>query len=653
MKKATLKKLNMENFKGRTMSFDFSDGRTVIRGTNEAGKSTLCNAFFWLLMGVDAQDRTNYELYDTTLDFTPENAIPAVVEGVFDIDGTEYSFKRVAKQKWVRPRGKSEYVKDKSDEYTFYIDGLVVSANIYKERVEALLAPIDKLKLMLNVRYYQTLDWKKLRKHFSDMVGIIDESELQGDYSSIKPLLDKHGSVDLAKDKLRQEINPKKKASESLDAEIKGMKSMLPTLDGVSEAEKSRDEKTARIAEIDKEILGLGEVNKPFVEKREAELKAIAEKKSELNQQRGEWEQTQNESVFNISKQLADIDAINSKIHKEADRIESQRKSFKYQIEQAKQLAQFQSEELERLRKENADIKARTFDENQVCESCGQPLPYNKVAEIREKFYAKREADHKACVEKGIKTKENLARQNELIDTLQSSLDALDKDMDELQPIMSRDALLNDLEEAKANIIPFENSDIYKILTHQIEVMESGLTVVPEDDSAELIAEKKRLTDEITELNGIIGKKEYRQFCEKKIIEKENERSEVGVELARLEGLFDKCVEREREWASIVRDRANKHLHYSHVEMTELTKAGELVDVCTLTARKVGSGSQNNATQILIGVDLAQAFQANAGLNLPIFIDNAEGIVDGNLPETQSQLVLLYVDENYSHLTAC
>lgn len=652
-KKVTLKKLNLENFKGRTMSFDFSDGRTVIRGTNEAGKSTLCNAFFWLLMGVDAQDRTNYELYDSTLDFTPENAIPAVVEGVFDIDGAEYAFKRVAKQKWVRKRGKAEYEKATSDEYTFYIDGLAVSANVYKERVEALLAPIDKLKLMLNVRYYQTLDWKKLRKHFSDMVGIIDESELQGDYTAIQPLLDKHKTIDAVKEKLRQEINPKKKVSESLDAEIKGMKSMLPSLDGVAEAEQVIYIKAALISQIDDKILGLGEANKPFVAKREAELKAIKEKQGELNQKRGEWEQKQNEAVFNISKQLSDIDAINAKIRKDADRIENQRKSFKYQIEQAKQLAQFQSEELDRLRKENASIKARVFDENQICQSCGQPLPYDKVAEIREKFYNQRESDHKACVEKGIRTKENLARQNELIDTLQSSLDALDVEMGELQPTVSKDALLNDLEAAKANIVPFEKSDIYAQLTKEIADMEANLTVVPEIDSAELITEKKRLNDEIAGLNAIIGRRAERERGEARIEAKEKEQSEVGVELARLEGLFNKCVEREREWASIVRDRANKHLHYSHVEMTELTKAGELVDVCTLTARKVGSGSQNNATQILIGVDLAQAFQANAGLSLPIFIDNAEGIVDSNLPDASDQLFLLYVDKDYSTLTIC
>lgn len=649
MKTATLKKLSLENFKGRSMSFDFSVGRTVIRGTNEAGKSTLTNAFFWLLMGVDAQDRTNYELYDSTLDFTPENAIPAVVEGVFDIDGTEYSFKRVAKQKWVRPRGKSEYIKDKSDEYTFYVDGLAVSANVYKERVEALLAPTDKLKLMLNVRYYQTLDWKKLRKHFSDMVGIIDESELKGDYSSIADLLAKYKTVDAAKEKLRQEITPKKKASDSLDSEIKGMKAMLPDLDGVEKAEKERDEKLVCIDEIDKRILGLGEANKPYVEKRRKEEDAIFDRKSFLEKERDKWEDEQADKLIAIQRQIADINEENDIIKSESYRTDILRQNLERDIESSEQHLAFLKEELESLRKENADIKARTFDENQVCQNCGQPLPYDKVDELKVKFYAKREADHKACVERGLKTKEQVESLEKSISEKKSQIDNLP----EQKPLLSLDELEAQLSLAKSNVVPFEKSDIYDKLTKEIFIMETYLTVVPEVDSAELVAEKKRLNDEIAGLTAVIGKRAERAKGLKLIERKEQEQSEIGVELARLEGLFDKCVEREREWASIVRDRANKHLHYSHVEMTELTKAGELVDVCTLTARKVGSGSQNNATQILIGVDLAQAFQANAGLSLPIFIDNAEGIVDSNLPDCQNQLCLLYVDEAYPNLTIC
>ena len=649
MKKATLKKINLENFKGRTMSFDFSDGRTIIRGTNEAGKSTLTNAFFWLLMGVDAQDRTNYELYDSTLDFTPENAIPAVVEGVFDIDGAEYTFKRVAKQKWVRKRGKAEYEKATSDEYTFYIDGLAVSANVYKERIESLLAPIDKLKLMLNVRYYQTLDWKKMRKHFSDMVGIIKEDELTGDYSSIKSMLDKYSSVDAVKEKLRQDINPKKRAMETIESEIKGMKSMLPSLDGVVEAERERDAKCDRIAEIDKEIIGLSDANKPFIEKRNAELKAIAEKKSSIEEAKREWDKEQNEPVGKILDMISNVVKANKEIQESNDEIDHKHSVLTRDIERDEQHLSFLKEELERMRGENKAIKERTFDENQVCQSCGQPLPYEKVAEIRDKFYERKESDHKACVERGLKMKAQVESLENAISEKKSQKDSLpDK-----RTLLSIAELESQLALAKENIIPFETTDHYDILSRQLATMESQLTEIPNVDSADLIAEKKRLNDEIDGLTTIVMREVERERGEARIEAKEKEQSEVGIELARLEGLFDKCVEREREWASIVRDRANKHLHYSHVEMTELTKAGELVDVCTLTARGVGSGTQNNATQILIGVDLAQAFQSNVGINLPIFIDNAEGIVDSNLPDVQTQMVLLYVDEDYKTLTIC
>ncbi|MBD5381996.1 MAG: AAA family ATPase [Clavibacter sp.] len=639
------------------MSFDFSDGRTIIRGTNEAGKSTLCNAFFWLLMGVDAQDRTNYELYDTTLDFTPENAIPAVVDGTFDIDGIEYSFKRVAKQKWVRPRGKLEYVKDKSDEYTFYIDGLAVSANVYKERVESLLAPTDKLKLMLNVRYYQTLDWKKLRKHFSDMVGMIDKSELKGNYAIIEPMIEKFekdetfkgNAVEAVKEKLRQEINPKKESAKTLETEIKGMKTMLPSLDGVEEAEKEREKKLARISKIDKEILGLGEANKPFVEKRNAELKAIDEKKRELDKASIDWNNEQHAKVIELSDKINEIDLQNDKIRKNNELVESQRRSLIQQRDIAHENYLHYKAERDRLHAEKEALDASVFDENQVCQSCGQPLPYDKVAEIRTKVYDERSKRRAIIVENGVRAKNERDRQEELEKSITKQIEELP----ESQPLLSIDELESQLALAKTNIVPFEKSDIYATLTKEIADMEANLTVVPEIDSAELIAEKNRLNDGIVDLLIICGKRVERENGLKRIESKEKEQSEVGVELARLEGLFDKCVEREREWAFIVRDRANKYLHYSHVEMTELTKAGELVDVCTLTARSVGSGSQNNATQILIGVDLAQAFQANAGLNLPIFIDNAEGIVDSNLPDCDNQMVLLYVDEKYKTLTIC
>lgn len=646
MRKVKLTKITIENFKGRTMSLDFSD-RTVIRGTNKAGKTTLANAFFWLLIGTDCADRTNHKLYDTTKEFTHENAVMSVVEGVFDIDGTEVILKKTAKQKWVRPRGKSEYVKDKSDEYMFYVDGLAVSANTYKEMVEARFAPIDKMKLMLNVRYYQMLDWKKLRKHFSDMVGIISDSELQGDYSAIRPLLEKYKTTDVAKEALRQKINPLKKDLESIDAKIDGAKSMLPALDGVDEAEREIDEARKRLAEIDREIAGIGESNKSFVEKRKAEEAAIEQKKKEMEAERAAWDEMQMEDVNRIKKEIEKLNENNALIRKGNELFQNKKSELESQAEMARQQVQFLQEELDRLRKENADIKSRTFDENQVCELCGQPLPYDRIAELKAAFNERRENDHKACVERGIRVKNNLAKQEEQLTQLETLLAELEKP----QKVMSDEYLQIELANAEASVQPFEDSQLYGIMQKQLETMESTLTVVPEANFDSLVEEKEALNGKIADLQLVTFSRRKYDSDMQRIAEMERSRAEGGIELARLEGLFFKCVEREREWASIVRDRANKFLSFAHVEMTELSKAGEINDICTLTCSQVDSDTTNTAEQVLIGVDVAQAFQRNADVSLPIFIDNAEQIVDSNLPAVDGQLVLMYVDEDYKELT--
>lgn len=646
MRKIKLTKITIENFKGRTMSLDFSD-RTVIRGTNKAGKTTLANAFFWLLIGTDCADRTNHKLYDTTKEFTHENAVMSVVEGVFDIDGTEVILKKTAKQKWVRPRGKSEYVKDKSDEYMFYVDGLAVSANTYKEMVEARFAPIDKMKLMLNVRYYQMLDWKKLRKHFSDMVGIISDSELQGDYSAIRPLLEKYKTTDVAKEALRQQINPLKKDLESIDAKIDGAKSMLPALDGVDEAEREIDEARKRLAEIDRQIAGIGESNKSFVEKRKAEETAIEQKKKEMEAERAAWDEMQMEDVNRIKKEIEKLNENNALIRKGNELFQNKKSELESQAEMARQQVQFLQEELDRLRKENADIKSRTFDENQVCELCGQPLPYDRIAELKAAFNERRENDHKACVERGIRVKNNLAKQEEQLTQLETLLAELEKP----QKVMSDEYLQIELANAEASVQPFEDSQLYGIMQKQLETMESTLTVVPEANFDSLVEEKEALNDKIADLQLVTFSRRKYDSDMQRIAEMERSRAEGGIELARLEGLFFKCVEREREWASIVRDRANKFLSFAHVEMTELSKAGEINDICTLTCSQVDSDTTNTAEQVLIGVDVAQAFQRNADVSLPIFIDNAEQIVDSNLPAVDGQLVLMYVDEDYKELT--
>ena len=85
--------------------------------------------------------------------------------------------------------------------------------------------------------------------------------------------------------------------------------------------------------------------------------------------------------------------------------------------------------------------------------------------------------------------------------------------------------------------------------------------------------------------------------------------------------------------------------------MTEINKSGEINDICTVTIDGVDVGVANTARQIMAGIDIAKAFQTNAELDMPMFVDNAEQITDNNIPVISNQMILTYVDANYPELS--
>lgn len=96
MKLIELKRLTLSNWRGQSRKVDF-EGRTDVYGKNKTGKSSLKDAFLWLLTGYDSNNRMNFNLFDNNMEYTAENNPEASVEGVFLINGNEYSFKRTAK----------------------------------------------------------------------------------------------------------------------------------------------------------------------------------------------------------------------------------------------------------------------------------------------------------------------------------------------------------------------------------------------------------------------------------------------------------------------------------------------------------------------------------------------------------------------------
>ena len=103
------KKMDLMNFKAiKEFACEFGNELTTISGENGTGKSTIVDAFMWVLFGKDSHGRSDFEIQ--TLD-SNNNVIHGLEHSVtlaLDADGKKRTFKRTLKERWVKPNGKAE-----------------------------------------------------------------------------------------------------------------------------------------------------------------------------------------------------------------------------------------------------------------------------------------------------------------------------------------------------------------------------------------------------------------------------------------------------------------------------------------------------------------------------------------------------------------
>lgn len=647
MKTITLKKLSIQDWRGQNRVINFSSS-TEIKGRNKSGKSTVFNAFLWLMTGADAEDRVNYKLFNEKEEQTYENAKIASVEAVIEIDGMDYTFKKTAKAGWTRKKGREEYEKKSTDDYKFYVDSIERNATDYKKFIEETIAPIDKLKIMLNINQFLKLDWKDMRKQFESMIGEITDEDMKGDYSAIGDLMIKfNGDIELAKSHLKPQIKTLKEnvgtpnMSGKLQIEIDALKSNLPDISNLDSVQTEIDEMKEQIANIDKQILGSSESIKPIIEKRNKELADIDALKKEYQQAKSDYELKPIEEANKIKAEISKIDAFN----KSVDRAnESARKEFERKKEDFENLS-YVVANCEKRHKEltgqNNQVKARQFTAD-TCAYCGQILPEDKLEEAKKKFYEQKEKDHQYIVSQG---KQN----REYWDRSKAALEKLQKEISEgiiEQQYKSKAEAEKKLADLRNNFVRYEDTIDGKEKLAKIAAMESNLTEIPSVDNTALLNTKKQLLDDVSELSKKLGLKEEYNKQVRVIQNKQEELRESAIQMALLEKKMHQCEEYEREKAAIIKCRLEGMFNYIIVVMWSKTKDGNIVDDCrVLDAEGVDSKVTNTASKIRCGIDIALAVQKHFGLQLPLFVDDADLVNESNMPNISNQLIKLIVTE--------
>ncbi len=141
-KKVTLKELTLKNFKGiRDLAVKFGEV-TTIAGANATGKSTVFDAFTWVLFGKDSNDRTDsgkgaFTVKTVGPDGNPILKLEHSVTAVLDVNGEEVALTRTLTEDWVKPRGKAE-VELKGNTTHYFCNGVEIKAGAFQEKVTAI-----------------------------------------------------------------------------------------------------------------------------------------------------------------------------------------------------------------------------------------------------------------------------------------------------------------------------------------------------------------------------------------------------------------------------------------------------------------------------------------------------------------------------------
>lgn len=171
MNKVILDTIKIENFKGiASATFGFDEFETTIKAENGAGKSTIKNAFEWLLCQNVAD----------VLPMLNNKEIPNLttyVSATFNINGYDYLLERESKGKYTLNK-ETGTMNKVTNENTYKIDGMEYKEKDYKEKLANLLSNgvFENLQILTDKEYFNTdttkFKWTDRRKVLFEICGV-------------------------------------------------------------------------------------------------------------------------------------------------------------------------------------------------------------------------------------------------------------------------------------------------------------------------------------------------------------------------------------------------------------------------------------------------------------------------------------------------
>lgn len=606
----------------------FNDFTRII-GRNGVGKSTIANAYMWLLFDCD------YDLTPKPVVRREENGVPVdgdvIVSATFDVDGKTVTMKKV--QKRTHSKDGSSY----KDDNKYFINDVPKTAKDFKGYLGI---DMDIVKMCCNINAFTAQKPAEMRKYLFAHTDSISDYDIAAGNEDLKYLLP------LLADYTVEEITAMNKSI------VSDMKKELSTYSGrIAEKEleiKQKQEMDVSELELQKNLLleRLKEnkdkqaSNKELMDSYDKETNDILDMKFRLN----DMVRKANEE---IEKETKDI---RGKIDHNAELVINltngiQRNSREISFCKADNIKL--NEEKERLSKAWQSVKSEQFDEKStVCPTCHREFPDEEIETLKSDFEKSKNERIKTIESDGLEIKKEIEANNKRISDLEEcnrdnagNKERLEKEIEQLE---------NNLYKERSDIT---GTDDYKKLESEIYEKEKFLEKYNEISALKtmLAGEETEIRSELSECEKLLMQADTSD-CEDRLETLRKEQREKSQKQADAERVLHLIEDLEKVKNSKLADAVNANFGIVKWKLFEIGKSGGYKSDCIpmVDGKSILTTMSNKGNRIIGRIDICNSIQKMSGIRCPIWIDDVESLDESNLAKVidmiESQKILLIVD---------
>ena len=628
----SLKKLILDNFMCYAHKEIIFGDNTKIAASNGKGKSSITNAYMWLLFNCDYQLTDNPPIR-RMIDGKTVDDTDVSVTAVLDVDGKEVVMRKSQKRK---------YSKDGSS----YKDDNSYSINDVPKTLRDFNAYLDDmsiLKMCSNINAFLAKKPAEMRDFLFalvDGVSDVDVAKSKVELAELVPHLEKYTA---------DELSAMNKATKSKAAKE------LPVLDGQI-AEKERDIQIKQSIDI-----SALELQKNAIKEK---LNKVTEDQLDMDKVAAEHDEIADKILklkFEISamqnKANEDLDCKRAALRSAIDDCKTTQMNViqgisdnDWDIDQSTRTLGILRSKKEKLVAEWKSVNAEKFNElTTICPTCHREFPAEDIERLKSDF-AQNQAERLAAVE----ADGNAIAQK--IKEIEGHIEKLKK-CNELnrKAVADTGTKLTKLEE-EYNALPLcvdiSGDDEYIGVMAQIEALEINMA------GMETTATRTRLKSEETALRQELAE------CEAKIAKSDTEADETRLEelLASKRNLgqaqtdaqkiLDLLDDLDKAKNEVLTSEINKHFNLVKWQLFEFAKNGGYKSTCipTIDGKSILTTMSNKGNRIIGRIDICNSIQQISNVACPMWLDDAESLDSANQQKAvdmvDGQIIMLAVNDN-------